>query len=275
METENNMTLAVQNSSEARDKMLQRVLNLRARAENDASSESEVNTALTMAMKLMDSYNIEEAELAIAEAEGRITLEIVQKVADTSLLKGKKHKHKVINALSAIAKFTETKVVVNSYNGDITFTGHRPDTELANYLVAIVRESLDREFENYKRRVAGGIGYGAKASFQTAMSNRISLRLSGMAKERDKERETAKREAEKLQIENSKTSSSTALVISEIAEQKAKEVNAEFQKAYPRLRSVGVSYHSRNGTAHGAGREAGNKVNLGRAISKNSQKMLS
>jgi hypothetical protein len=268
------MTVVAQTNTSARDKMLQRVLNLRARAEDDASSEAEVNAALTLAMKLMDSYNIEEAELAIAEAEGRITLEIVQKVADTSMLKGTKQKHKVLNVLSSIAKFTETRVVVNSYSGGIIFTGHRPDTELANYLVAVVKEALDREFANYKRNTAGRLGYGAKASFQTAMASRLSHRLNDMANERDRDRDRAKKEAQKLQIENEATASSTALVISEIAEQKAKEVNEEFRKAYPRLRNISTSYHSRNATAHGAGRSAGDRVNLGRAVGTAGRKQL-
>lgn len=268
------MNAVTQTASQSRDKMLQRVINLRARAENDASSEAEMNTALTMAMKLMDSYNIEEAELAIAEAEGRIELEIVQKTADTSLLKGKSHKHKVYNTLTGIAGFTETKVVISQYQGTITFTGHRPDTELANYLVAVVREALDREFENYKRNSAGRIGYGAKTSFQNAMASRISSRLFQMANERDKNRREEKAEAEKLKIENGSTGSSTALVISEIAEQKAKEVEAEFQKAYPRLRKTYGYSRSTNSTAHGAGYKAGNRVNLGRAISGGSTKRL-
>jgi hypothetical protein len=268
------MTVVTQSSTSKRDKMLQRVLNLRARAEDEGSSEAEMNTALTMAMKLMESYNIEEAELALAEAEGRIQLEIVEKVADTSLLKGKKQKHKIFNTLSAIAAFTETKVVLNSRAGHIKFTGHRPDTELANYLVALIREALDREFDNYKREIAGRIGYGAKTSFQVAMAGRVSTRLYEMVMERDLEREKNRKEAEKLRIENGATSSSTALVISEIAEQKAREVEAEFNKAYPRLRTISSSYRSTNGNAYSAGRTAGDKVNLGRAVSSATTKRI-
>ena len=268
------MTTVTQSANTARDKMLQRVLNLRARAENEASSEAEMNTALAMCAKLMESYNIEEAELAIAESEGRIVLEIVEKVADTSLLKGKKQKHKVVNVLSAIANFTETKVVVNQYEGNIKFTGHRPDTELANYLVALIREAMEREFMNYKRDIGGRIGYGAKNSFQTAMADRVSTRLYRMSKERSDERDQKKKEAEKLKIENGATASSTALVVSEIAEQKAKEVAAEFKKAYPRLGTMRTSYRSTNGNAHSAGAAAGSRLNLGRAVGGSSAKRL-
>ena len=259
--------------TDARTKMLQRVLNLRIRAEDSASSEPEMNTALTMAMKLMDSYNIEEAELAMAEASGEIRLEVVTKDAATSILKGKKKLHKVLFCLTGIEKFTETKCVYSRWNGTVTFTGHRPDVELADFLVAVIKEALDREYDNYRRNTLA-VGYGAKNSFHAAMATRVSDRLYTMAKSRDVERAGNKQQAELKMVENSATASSTALVISEIAEQKAKEVAAEFRKAHPRLRRATLSTRSSNGTAHGAGRVAGDRVNLGRAIGSGSQKAL-
>jgi hypothetical protein len=269
------MTTQVQmNASAMRTKILQRVMNLRARAEDAGSSEAEMNTALTMAMKLMESYNIEEAELAIAEASGEIKLEVITRVADTKILKGTKQMHKVLLTLTGISKFTETKVVYNSYSGEVTFTGHRPDIELAEFLVGVVKDALDREFDNYKRRESGRLGYGAKTSFQNAMAYRVSNRLNEMAAERDSDRRTKKAEAERLRIENASTASSTALIVSEIADQKAKEVAAEFNKAHPRLRTVKTMTRSSNTNAFSAGRAAGDRVNLGRAISRTSQKAL-
>jgi hypothetical protein len=260
-------------SSEARTKMLQRVLNLRARAEDAGSSEAEMNTALVMCQKLMESYNVEEAELALAEASGEIKLDVVTKTIDTNVLKGKKQKHKVLSALISIEAFTETKYVFNSSTGAVTFTGHRPDIELANFLVAVIKEALDREYDNYRRSVVS-TGYGAKTAFQYAMVNRVSQRLRQMAEERDKERASNAQKAKVAMIENASTASSTALVVSDIAEQKAKEVSAEFKKAHPRLRTVRTFTRANNSNAFGAGREAGNRVNLGRAIGKGSRKAL-
>ena len=268
------MTNQVQmKNSDGRTKILQRVLNLRARADDAGSSEAEMNTALTMAMKLMDSYNIEEAELALAEASGEIKLEVITRVADTKILKGTKHLHKVLLCLTGIERFTETKCVYSSYTGEVTFTGHRPDIELSEFLVGVIKDALDREFENYKRKNSA-IGYGAKTAFQNAMATRVSRRLYELANERDSDRSAKKREAERLKIENAATASSTALVISEIAEQKAKEVDAEFRKAHPRLRTTKIVTRSSNRTAFGAGQQAGDRVNLGRAISRTSQKAL-
>lgn len=250
-----------------RDKMLQRVINLRSRAEDDAASENEMNTALTKAAKLMDSYNIEEAELALAENEGRIVLEVINKVADTSAFKGKQ-KHKILLALVAISKFTETQVIYSAYSGQINFTGHRPDVELANYVTALVRNALDMEYATYRKNNVA-VGYGAKAAFQTAMARRISSRLMQIAEDREMERDTAKEEAEeKLQIDDANTSSSMALIICEIADQKEKEVSAAYKAAYPRARTTTMSYSngSRNKSAHSAGTSAGNKVSFNRAI---------
>jgi hypothetical protein len=261
------------NASAARTKILQRVMNLRARAEDAGSSEAEMNAALVMAMKLMEAYSIEEAELALAEASGEIKLEVITRVASTDILKGKKQKHKVLLCLTGIEAFTETKCVFNSYSGAVTFTGHRPDVEVAEFLVGIIKEALDREFLNYKRREIA-LGYGAKVSFQNAMAQRVSRRLYDMARERDNDRAAKKCEAQRLQIENASTTSSTALIVSDIAAQKAKEVAAEFRKAHPRLRTVKTFTRSTNSNAFSAGRAAGDRVNLGRAISGSNRKAL-
>ncbi len=260
--------------SDKRDKMLQRVLNLRQKAENAAASEAEMNAALDMAAKLMDAYNIEEAELSIAEAEGRIVLDVITRKSDQNVnKKGSKQKHKVLQTLSAINVFTETKCVYSSYTGRITFTGHRPDVELAEFLVAVIKEALDREYEAY-RKANTKVGYGAKASFQNAMANRVSTRLYKMARDRFQERKANKEEAERLKLENAETSTSTALVVSEIAEQKAREVKDAYRKAHPRVRTRTTYSRSSNYTAHGAGQKAGDRVNLGRAVSQNKTKAL-
>jgi len=259
--------------SDSRTKMLQRVLNLRARAEDSGASEAEMNTALTMTMKLMDSYNIEEAELAIAEASGQIKLDVITKEADTNILKGAKQLHKVLFCLGGIEEFTETKSVYYKRSGAVKFTGHRPDVELADFLIAVIKEALDREYDNYRRNTPA-VGYGAKTSFQNAMSRRVNDRLFSMASERDAERSQNKKKAEVHMIESDSTASSTALVVSEIAEQKAKEVTAEFSKANPRVRYISAYSRSNNGTAHGAGKNAGDRVNLGRAINKSTTKLI-
>lgn len=252
---------------EKRTKILQRILNLRAKAEDDGASEAEMNTALIMCEKLMNSYGVAEAELALAEAKGEIKLEIVQKKVSVSAkkTKGGTQKHKITFVLGAIAAFTETKVVFWSHNGDIEYTGHKPDVEVAEYITAMVKEALDREFDHWRLAQAGATGYGAKSSFQGAMASRVSSRLYAMARERRDERERAAQEA-RVKIEHNEISSSTALVLADVAAAKAKLVNETFTKAHSRLRTVSTSFTARNGTAFGAGRAAGDRVSFNKGL---------
>lgn len=232
------MTALQAQTSEKRDRILERVLNLRAKAENAGSSEAEMNTAFTMAAKLMDAYNIEEAELALAESEGRIVLDVITKQTKNTIFKGSNsgHKHKVLGCLWAITKFTETKSVYSTYDGKVTFTGHRPDVEMAEFLFDVIKNALDNAYDNY-RRANSGVGYGAKTSFQLAMGRRINERLIELVNARDAERAANKKKAQALAIEDQNTASSTALIISEIAEQKTQEVLDAYKRNY--------SYHGR------------------------------
>ena len=251
-----------------RDKILQRVNNLRAKSDDAGASEAEMNTAFEMAAKLMDSYGIEEAELAIAEVEGRIELDIVRKDADTSILKGASHVHKVVLTLGAIACFTETKVIHWRQSGSVAFIGHRPDTELANFLLAVVREALDREYNKYRMNNPA-VGYGAKASFQHAMALRIGKRLWEMTQERQEQREKNNAAAKILQVED-KNASKTDIVIYEAAKLKEKGTKEFFNKAFPKTRTATFGTSAKNVSAHAAGRSAGDRVNLGKAIGQGS-----
>jgi hypothetical protein len=244
-----------------REKLLQRIVNLRAKAEDDAASEAEMNAAFNMAAKLMVSYQVEEAELALAESQGRIVLDIVHKKSDTRFVNGKSHRHKVFNCLTAIAKFTSTKCVVNTYDFSVTYTGHRPDVEWANYLTGLCKTAIDRAYESY-RASTPAVGYGAKTAFQLAMANRIARRLADMA-------ESNKKEYVK-QVENKATSTANALVFVAMAEQKQKAVEDSFASKYSGGLRTTHSLGGRvsNGSAYSAGVSAGNKVNFGRAIGK-------
>ena len=241
-----------------RDKILQRVMNLRALAENDGASEAEMNTAFQKAIKLMDAYGIEEAELAIAENEGRIVLDIVSKTADTSAKLGASWRHKVISTFNGIQEFTSTKIVYWRHNGQIEVTGHRPDVELANYLIAVVREALDSEFTVYQTRVKA-VGYGGKSAFQVAMANRVSQRLRNMAAER-------KNEVRQAAQAITNQTDARALVIYNALAEKQEAVQAAFTAKFPKLSNTSGFSGSNNTTAHAAGRAAGDRVNLGRAI---------
>lgn len=271
-------------TTKSRDDILERIANLREHASNDAATESESNAALTMAAKLMDSYRVTEAELAVAETEGRISVDIVHKTADVSYKVGR-NRHKVMNVMCGIERLTGTQMVMKNYNAEVEITGDRPDVEMANYLFVLIREALDRQYEEYKRGTPA-LGRGAKASFQTAMSHRISSRLYEMARAAEKERREAADAAHRHQtdggeqptifIADEMVNSATALVIADAAAHKAEEVRVAFKERNPRLRSArGFGNGISNGSAHSAGAAAGNRVHLGRAVGGNRQRAIS
>lgn len=260
----------------ARDKMLQRVLNLRAKAADDAASENEVMSALAVAEKLMNAYQIEEAELSIAEATGRIKIEVVHKTADVTCTKGEggrnSQKHKIVLVLSAINSFANVRSVMK-HNGQIEFTGDRADVEIANYLTALIKRALDDSYNNY-RKANPQVGYGAKTSFQNAMASRISTRLYDIVRERNAEMKKNAEEAKAKMIENQSTASSTALVIVDMLNEKREKVESEFRIRNPRLGTYRASTRSTNGNAFSAGRAAGDRVNLGRSVGANKTKAI-
>lgn len=248
-----------------REKMLQRVLNLRARAEDDSSSEAETMKAIEIASKLMESYDISEAELALAHATGKIEIETIVKKESVSFSKGK-HTHAIRYVVGAIANFTDTRCIF--VGKDVEFIGCKSDTEFADYLSHLIREALDREYANYRASNAR-VGYGAKKSFQMAMVQRIRARLSELKKERQVN--TAQVLEEKGSVETGKGE----LIVLSVREQKEEMVNKSVSNFYPRLGVARMNFSvGNNGSAYAAGRAAGNKMSFGKPVEKNSVKRI-
>lgn len=254
-----------------RDKILQRILNLRARAADDGSSEAEADAAARKAADLMESYAVAEAELAIAESEGRIVVEVISK--STSSRVTAKHQHRAISTATTIADLTSTQVVSLKRTGSVEFTGHRPDVETAVYLFDVIRTALDREYETYARRMGPGVGRGAKASFQLGMVSRICQRLRQMKNEMDRKREEAAA-AVKVATPALTASKSTELLIVDFHEQKRVETDKVFAQKYPKLGKSYTQRQANNGSAYSAGREAGGRVGLGKGVGSGSKGLL-
>ena len=251
----------------ARLAIIEKIANLRARAKDAGSSETEMVAAMKHAEKLMNGYRIEEAEIALAETEGKIVIDIVTKTTNglhKDFNKYKPHRHKFVLSFVGIEMFTDTKCVMSAHRDEISWTGHRPDVEMAEYLAAVIRHAMDSEWITYARSNPQR-GRGAKAAFETAMATRICNRLQIMAGERNKEQRRKASEDFK-RIESGEIASSTALVIAEAREQKIRERDAAFRARYPKLGSARGFGAISNGTAFSAGRAAGDRVNLGRAV---------
>lgn len=269
-----------------RNDIVTRILKLRALGEG-TNSEAEAFAAMKSADRLMHAYRVDEAELAMAEALGEVKVEIVDEVVNDLRLNVGRNRHKVQACLWEIGAYCEVKVVLK-WNDVPHVIGDRPDVELFKYLVELVKEALDREYDNWKR-TQQSVGRGAKGSFQTAMARRISSRLSEMRRERAKERKGAVADAmrclpvdEAMALQNAvengslKELTSTALVVASAAEVKEREVKAAYNRAYGgrRLRTAAGFSSGPNGNAYRSGAAAGDRVHLGRPIGKASMKAI-
>lgn len=263
----------------SREKIVERIAKLRAKAEG-TESEFEAIAFFEKAELLMESYEIKEAEIALLESKGKIQYDIVTETISASRNRQttsnykRKSLHRATDTLWAVNKFTDTKCVVtkNRLDSTVSFTGDKPDVEIAKYLYSIIESAMDREFQNWKTEM-GAIGYGAKSAFQTAMASRIGQRLSEMSKQREEKRKEAAFNAEgSMQITSPTTAAGTALVL---VDAKKEAVERAYAEKYPKL---GRHYNYRtsysNNSAWKAGQSAGNRVRLNRAINNNERKAL-
>ena len=272
-----------------RTDILQKILNLRELGAR-TTSEAEAYSAMKAADRLMQGYRVEEAELALAEASGEIKVEIVS-VYQSGIMQGRT-RHKVQACVWNIERYCEVELVLTAGSrwnpSQAHWIGDKPDVELAQYLLVVIREALDREYDRWKR-TQQGVGRGAKGAFQTAMARRINNRLSEMKAERDAARKQAVQDAQRLLDVDAATKlgiavangdikqlTSTALVLASAAEIKHREVQAAFQKTYGHVKLGTASGFSlgRNSTAHAAGYAAGNRVSFGRPVGQSTQRRL-
>lgn len=197
-----------------RNDILQRILNLRARGVDPASSENEAMACMERADRLMHSYRVEEAELALAEASGAIKIEIVVKTAgrletgNGGSWKRRGNVHSARECSGAIARYCGVKVVFLANGRLAEFLGDRPDVELAIFLQDLIKEAMDRSYVQWRREYGAATGYGAKKAFQLAMARRINQRLYDMyLANKEEEKQTLNEAAKQLSVDPTVVSS--------------------------------------------------------------------
>lgn len=279
-----------------RTDIMQRILNLRELS-TSSTSEAEALSAMKIADKLMHSYRIEEAELAMAEGLGEIKVDIVNETKFDLGLNVGRNRHKVQNIIWSLENYCEVEVVLKTkrefnpegrtyrsrwtpVNG-INAIGDKPDVQLFWWMLEHLRDSMDRSYDAWKRKQQA-VGRGAKAAFQLSFGDTVCNRLRMMQAERRDERREAEEAAAKLlnkPVEDIRVAvnngdlqqlrSSMSLVVASAAEQKRKAVQSAYREAYKNTRlgtASGFSYGSGSSTASAAGRSAGNSVGLGRPV---------
>lgn len=262
--------------SDDRNKILQRVLNLRAIADDPAATEAEALAKLERAERLMHGYRITEAELAMAEACGRIKVEFASQAGKAYRNGYRGAKHPVTLCWHDIQSLTGTKAIFKGRA--IEFNGHRSDVEYAIFLNDMIHEAMDRAYGSYKRE-ARYVARGAKRSFQVGMALQLNRRMEELRVANLAEEKAMKlAEAARLGVDESEIDrmvapeamaelTSTALVLIANSREKAAVVEAAYRSRYPRIvKGRGSSTRTSDGTAFSAGKAAGNNVHLGRSI---------
>jgi hypothetical protein len=271
-----------------RNTIIQRIHDLRQKGEG-SNSEHEAHACLKMASKLMESYLITEAEIAMAENDGRIVFEVETQTFNTFGFNGRNRS--VVHRVDClVSELCETKHCYSPSRRRYHITGDKPDIEWAAYLLEIIEQSCAREYAKWKKTQLS-VPRTAKGSFEAGYAHRVNQRLRDLIAARDEDRAEMHREAERLlAIEHDDAADimarvaagepipaadpSRELVIVSAVQQKATEVDLAFRKANPRLGTASGFGYSGNGDAYSAGRKAGASAHLGRGVGASSARQL-
>jgi hypothetical protein len=216
-----------------KESILRKIRALQAKTEDNGCTEAEAISAAKMVQRLLDEYSITMTEIE-AKDKGNCGIHIIYT--------HRQKQHAIGICLSAIAKFTDTKVWISRSSDMVVykFFGHKVDTEIAEYIYYVCLNALEYEWNNIK-----SMGIPAKKpDFQKGMAIRLSERLYEMKAEKEKE----------------VLSSTTAIMVI-----KNQTVLHEFNELGLNLRkSAGVTLNNNN--SYHLGKKAGDSINFNKAI---------
>lgn len=256
--------------------IITKIQNLREKASNEATSESEAIAAMAHASRLMEAYQISEVDLALAEAAGMVKPEVVARDSNTSIYKKQNrgaygrqgHRHPVSFCAVNVGRVTGTEIINDHrVSSGMKIFGEKGAVEYADYLLAIIRNAMETEYARWKDET-GYVGRGGKAktSFQIAMATRINERLQEMIQERTENYRNPTRLIENRVHLDQQEKDKFALVYKGMVDQIQDEIQKLVSAEYYRLVSKNYAYSVKDGNAYTAGRKAGDNVYLGRGV---------
>ena len=224
----------------ATDAVKKRILGLMAKTTENGCTEAEAMAAAQKVQEFLHMYQLDLSDLEISESKCTTGTYNAQAKADPM----------VVNVLSAIAKFTDTRCWKSRDDyGFMTykFFGLEHDVLIAEYITKICdwaiiwggeeyKETDDWKFSPKNRRGA------LKGDYQYGMAIRLSERL---------------REMKRAQQNKDVATTGRDLVIV-----KGSVVTEEFAKLNLRLKSSRMKNRAVDAGAYAAGQDAGNKVAL-------------
>lgn len=229
----------------AKEAVIRKIRALMAKTQSAGCSEAEATAAAEKISELMEEYELSRDDINDVKEErwGKRG----KKFAGGS--RRRNTWHVSINCHQAIAAFTSTRVW---YSGDhLVFFGTEIDTELAHYLADLVKNAVEAEAVRFMRGEGKGGGWDAGRSFRQGMTHRIRERLLLLVAAR--------------RSNLNSTATGNALVVVKDAELQRRYEVATSHIKWGKGIGRGMSNGS-NGNAYGAGRAAGDRVNLNTGV---------
>lgn len=223
------------------ENIIDKIRNLRAKADSAASTEAEVQSALDHAAKLMKKHGLTESQIKESSKAG---MRPVVWSTGTKILP------EVRYSAPAIAAFTESKVWIDVDEDGrerLKYIGVEQDVEMALYLTDLVHNSIIAAWKIYAdtpqcQRASSRVRNKMRRDFSRAMAGRIRARLMDMVARR---------------VTEPKASTGTDLVVlkRDLVNRAQAALGLNLRTPKARARKVYTD-------AHDAGVQAGNKTNL-------------
>jgi Protein of unknown function (DUF2786) len=234
--------------SSNREAALNRIRALQAKTVENGATEEEAMSAAKKAGELMDKYGIESTEAELRDES------CVQGVHGAERLK----MHESQWVAATLARYCGVKVWKN--RAKLTFFGLPVDVEIATFLMRVIEGAMNRSWKEFQKSE----GYDMHAlvfttrqnrlSFMDGMATRINQRLEQMLKDREAEHH------------NTMTGTSLVVVKNAIVTEQFAKLGMKLGKAKAKHYAMGSA------AAYGAGKAAGDKVNLsGNAVTGTAQ----
>jgi hypothetical protein len=222
-----------------RKSIIEKIRNLRAKAEGKGATEAEAMEAASMVARLMVRNQVTEKELEDTQKDG----------ATTAAYKSGRVLHPVLEGTGvAIGALTETRAYVE--DGALHFIGLDEDVEMATYLsemfVGYAKRAWRDYFESHKVKAKDAMKM--RDSLMHGMASRLTERMNDLIIERREARAAAKAE-----------SNTTALVVlkDQLIKDKMKEMGLNLVTRKRKTQRLDAG-------AFGSGRSAADRVNLRR-----------
>ena len=231
---------------------------------DNGCTKEEAISAAEKAGELMDHYNLSMTDIQIRE----------EKCLTRYIPTGQLNRGGMDDCCISLAKFCDLKIWFSKgwnhvrdearKKSNYGVFGLEADTEMFAYLYAVIDGAMKRELADFKKserytaeHVDGGWRRSMTNGFQKGMASEISSRLRDMKKARE------------AKVREMRTTGTDLVVV------KMERVNEEFKTSGVRLRANQGRRSYGDGTSRAAGREAGGRVNLGKAVGGGSKGLLS